>query len=298
MGCGLPRGNAMKAGAIGFGAGVVVGALSAAMILGSLESHEPEVPAFNSRGTLTGSQARDLASVAEANEEVERLRAELGLERELRERLAAKLEFQADTGSDEGLGRATGEEAVATRAGGKAGAGTGQAKPPGAAWFDDGRLEAVGIDPGRIQHIRGAWEAYTMEKLYLSDAQARGEKLTKPQLARRIMQIEQRLREELGDGDYEAVLYATGERNRIVLTDVLESSPAGRSGMQAGDEVLSYDGQRIFQPAGLKLMTFAGEGGESVEVRVLRDGEMHRIFVPRGPLGVRYSAESRPPFPD
>jgi hypothetical protein len=287
----------VKRAAAGFALGLAVGAGLAWLALGpdrDGDGARQRAP----RAAEGQSAPRAAGGAASLSEETRRLRAELALEREMRERLADELALLAPGGAPAEHEGGHSEDVPTPRASDARPPRAGHESAPDKGWFDAARLEALGLDPRRIERIRAGWEAYTMEKLYLTDAQARGETLTKHQRALRHQQIEVQLREDLGDADYEAVLYATAQRNRIVLTDVLETSPAAAAGIQSGDEVLSYDGERIFRPGGLKLMTFAGEPGELVEVRLLRDGELRRVFVARGPLGVRYSAESRAPYLD
>jgi S1-C subfamily serine protease len=90
--------------------------------------------------------------------------------------------------------------------------------------------------------------------------------------------------------------YATSQPNRVILSELLETSPAAVAGLEPGDEVVSYDGQRIFTASALKLLTLAGVPGALTEMRVLRAGEEHRFFVPRGPLGTRLEIASRAPY--
>ncbi|HEM47607.1 MAG TPA: PDZ domain-containing protein, partial [Alphaproteobacteria bacterium] len=90
-------------------------------------------------------------------------------------------------------------------------------------------------------------------------------------------------------------LYASGDRNRVILAELLERSPAAAAGIEPGDELISYDGERVFRAAELKRLTTEGEAGAPVELRVRREGEIVRLFVERGPLGVRLRMETRPP---
>ena len=63
-----------------------------------------------------------------------------------------------------------------------------------------------------------------------------------------------------------------------------------------GDELISYDDERIFRPAEIRNLTSEGSRDEWVEVQVLRDGELRRFFVLRGPIGAQLEFRSRPPF--
>lgn len=107
--------------------------------------------------------------------------------------------------------------------------------------------------------------------------------------------LRDRLRNELGDTRFDAVLYATAQPNRLVVTDVIGGSEADTAGLREGDALLSYDDERIFDYTAIRSATTAGTRGESTELRYVRDGEERRTFVPRGPIGVKLRRESQPP---
>lgn len=94
------------------------------------------------------------------------------------------------------------------------------------------------------------------------------------------------LREELGDEEYERYLQAQGNATAITVRDVIDASPANRAGLLPGDEIVSYDGNRVFGMYELRSMTFSGNPGEDVVVEVVRDGQRMQLVLPRGPLGI------------
>jgi hypothetical protein len=163
----------------------------------------------------------------------------------------------------------------------------GDDEAPSADWFSADKLARLGYSPDEIARIRERWSESVMNELYLGDARARGE--AKPGKKMRMLRgaINLELRADLGDESYDALLYATNQKNRVLITDVLDGSPASEAGIRPGDEVLSYDGNRIFNPFAFKAGTSRGELGEWVAVEVLRGGESYRLFARRGPLGVR-----------
>ncbi len=93
------------------------------------------------------------------------------------------------------------------------------------------------------------------------------------------------LREELGDTEYELYLKANNRQTSVGVSSVMASSPAERAGLQAGDEIVGYDGRRVFSTAELIQRTMAGGDGSAV-VDVTRNGSPLQIVVPRGPIGV------------
>jgi S1-C subfamily serine protease len=104
------------------------------------------------------------------------------------------------------------------------------------------------------------------------------------------MDTQRALRAELGDAEYERYLTATGRPTQVQVMDVLASSNAERAGLQAGDQIVSYAGSRVFDVRELNALTREGSGGESVTVEVRRNGQTVQVQVPRGPLGVSSGA--------
>jgi len=94
------------------------------------------------------------------------------------------------------------------------------------------------------------------------------------------------LRQELGDYEYERYLVANNRPTSVGVGTVLESSPGQVAGLQPGDQIVSYDGQRVFSTVDLNQQTMQGVPGESVVVDFLRDGVPMQVVVPRGPIGI------------
>lgn len=94
------------------------------------------------------------------------------------------------------------------------------------------------------------------------------------------------LRAELGDADYERFLEAMGRSTTVSVAGVLASSPAERSGLMPGDEIVAYNGRRVFDIAELNELTLGGATGESVVVDVRRNGQTFQLVLPRGPIGI------------
>jgi S1-C subfamily serine protease len=49
--------------------------------------------------------------------------------------------------------------------------------------------------------------------------------------------------------------------------------------------IIRYDGSRIFHGEELQRSSTSGKIGESVPVEVLRNGEIVRLYIDRGPMG-------------
>lgn len=107
------------------------------------------------------------------------------------------------------------------------------------------------------------------------------------------------LREKLGDADFEKYLQANGSQASITIREVIGSSPASRAGLRPGDEIVGYDGNRVFSMFELRSKAFDGNPGEDVVVDIERDGQRMQLVLPRGPMGISGSGAnmiSRNPF--
>jgi hypothetical protein len=149
--------------------------------------------------------------------------------------------------------------------------------------FDLGALAESGIGAREIDGIRERWEEAKLEKLGLDDRKARGEDIPSEE---EYAAIEWDMREDLGEEDYDAMLYATNQENRVALRGVLENSVAHRAGLRNGRVVHSCNGQRIFTPAGLLQCTSGGSLGEKIPIEMIANhGKTVQYWIERGPLG-------------
>lgn len=94
------------------------------------------------------------------------------------------------------------------------------------------------------------------------------------------------LRAEIGDAEYEQYLQAINRPTAVSVGSVLESSPGQRAGLQSGDQIVSYNGKRVYDAADLNRQIMLGEPGESVVVDISRDGIPIQVVMPRGPIGI------------
>lgn len=94
------------------------------------------------------------------------------------------------------------------------------------------------------------------------------------------------LRHEIGDVEYEQYLEAYGRSTSVGVGSVLESSPGQRAGLQPGDEIVAYGGERVFSYDDLSQQTMTAEAGQSVLVDIVRDGVSMQIVIEAGPIGI------------
>lgn len=165
-----------------------------------------------------------------------------------------------------------------------------------APWFNrEALLEACG-SASTVAKIENRWEQFEMDKLYLADEAQREGFIKKPKYKKRLGKLRRELRDEYTPGAYDAFLFALARPNRVVVDHVILNSPAGDAGLQRGDIVISYDGERVFELQEFKQETAYGEPGDLVLLDVIRDDEEVVLQVPRGPLGIRMKPRSDPPL--
>ncbi len=156
--------------------------------------------------------------------------------------------------------------------------------------FDEQALVDAGFGEREVRELRGRMESLELERLYLRDRAVREGWIRTPRFVRELGTIDTKasdLRSELGDERYDWLLFASGQNNRVLVQSVLDGSPASEAGLEPGDAILSYGDARLFGAGALRDATTQGRAGETVEVEVVRGDEVMRVFVPRGPLGVR-----------
>jgi serine protease Do len=69
------------------------------------------------------------------------------------------------------------------------------------------------------------------------------------------------------------------QRNGALVSDVVPKSPADKAGIQNGDVVIELDGKPVTDSRHLKLAVARAKPGESVRVKVLRDGSTKSLNV-------------------
>jgi membrane-associated protease RseP (regulator of RpoE activity) len=151
----------------------------------------------------------------------------------------------------------------------------------------EGRIESLvkaGFLPSQAEMILRREEELQMASIQARfDAERSGEPVD--WMANRTLTSDT-LREELGDTDYERYLEANNRSTRIAVSSVIESSPAQTAGLQPGDEIVRYDGERVFSMTDLTRQTMVGAAGETVIVDVMRNGNIMQVVMPRGPVGI------------
>jgi hypothetical protein len=228
--------------------------------------------------------------------EVEQLRAELERQRAANRELSAQVEWMRNElgalasleAAQEQAGAGTAADAGGTD---EATGGEAEGGGPGArsedVWFDDAALAEAGVPPDEIERLREVFERSEMEMIALRNQATREGWLRAQRFHQEVLARRAGLREELGDGSFDLLLYATGRNNRVIVADVLRGSPGERAGLQPGDVLIAYGERRVFHPIELQHATTGGKAGDRVPVWVLRDGERLRLHLEFGPIGAK-----------
>lgn len=151
----------------------------------------------------------------------------------------------------------------------------------------------AGISEEQAVWIQERLDDAELQQLYLRDRATREGWLNKPRYHRerqQYMNAVTSLRGEVDDDVYDRLLYTLGRANRVVVRDTMQNSIAAQYGLQSGDQIVEYAGQRIFNIGELSALVSQGESGVMTLVKVKRDGEIYDIYLPRGPLGIRMNA--------
>ena len=162
--------------------------------------------------------------------------------------------------------------------------------PGTASAFDSEALREAGVSGSEVARLRERWEELQTDRLDLNHRALREGWFSTPRRRNANFLLELAVRRDVGEESYDAMLYASARPNRVVVSDVLSES-----GLEKGDLIRSYAGQRIFRPAELQRISAEGEVGERVEVEVERNGILRRLYLERGPVGALLDQASRPP---
>jgi len=153
------------------------------------------------------------------------------------------------------------------------------------------RLIEAGFSPEQAQSLIDREAQIRMDIMNASyEARRQGERFNPINIQ---LEAQAGLRTELGTDAYERYLEATGQPTSVNVFEVIDNSTGQTAGLQPGDEIVGYNGERVFSLRDLQAQTIAGEPGETVPVDILRDGQPMQIYMPRGPLGITGGGRGR-----
>jgi C-terminal processing protease CtpA/Prc len=144
------------------------------------------------------------------------------------------------------------------------------------------RLIEAGITPDQA-----AWIVQRESEIQMEMLQARYEAM-RGQESQRFFgtTLDTELQAELGEAGYERYLTANGRPTAVGIGNVIPNSPAQEAGLQAGDQIVRYDGERVFSMMDMAGRIMQNEAEGNVVVDIERNGIPMQLVIPRGPLGV------------
>lgn len=142
-------------------------------------------------------------------------------------------------------------------------------------------LVAAGFSEARIAWLRQrTTELQQQLKRDLDERRLQGREVD-PMVAAYAFDDDLQLVEDIGLAEYERYREALGRPMGVAVLEVAEDSIAASAGLRSGDEIVRYDGQRVFNFA--QLNAFArreAAGNAALDFR--RDGREFTVAVPRG----------------
>jgi C-terminal processing protease CtpA/Prc len=144
------------------------------------------------------------------------------------------------------------------------------------------RLIEAGITPDQA-----AWIVQRESEIQMDALQARYEAMRGQENQRFFgSAFDTELQAELGEAGYERYLTANGRPTTIGIGNVLANSPAQEAGLQPGDQIVRYDGERVFSMMDMAGRIMQNEAEGNVVIDIERNGMPMQLVIPRGPLGV------------
>jgi serine protease Do len=81
-----------------------------------------------------------------------------------------------------------------------------------------------------------------------------------------------------------ASIYGLDKARGVIISDVVEDSPAEKAGLKTDDIVLKIDGQKVNGPNMLAARVASKRPGDNVTLTILRDGKQQTITVTLGEM--------------
>jgi serine protease Do len=110
-------------------------------------------------------------------------------------------------------------------------------------------------------------------------------KVTRGYLGVYLQEITDDLKEAMGLPSLEGVL----------ISEVVENTPASRAGIKSGDVIIEFDGEKVKDMASFRINVAATEIGKTVRVKVFRDGREKELKVTLGEMPAEIGAAPQAP---
>ncbi len=150
------------------------------------------------------------------------------------------------------------------------------------------RLLAAGYTMDRIESLRKRTEELAADWIRTEDRLRQQGKADPYEILSHRYDRDIGLRQELGDDEYAKYRQALGRGTGLYVYEPLEGGIAERAGIKSGDEIIAYNGARVFNQG--ELIPLMGKDiplGAPVAVDILRNGQLIRLSAESGDLRIR-----------
>ncbi|WP_346836862.1 PDZ domain-containing protein [Microbulbifer sp. SAOS-129_SWC] len=157
------------------------------------------------------------------------------------------------------------------------------------------RLIDAGLNPDRAEFILQKQERFQFEHMQVAYQYRHLRDKSSAEAAELREQLDiysnprKMFEHELNPQEFELYLEANGGRQEMRVDRVISDTPAAAAGLQPGDKIVSYNGERVFHMGDLRSQIYKVDPGKTVPIEVQRAGSSGTevIYVPSGPLGIQ-----------
>jgi hypothetical protein len=176
--------------------------------------------------------------------------------------------------------------------GGRRGSRRGGAEPV----FDPARVLQLGLSAREAEQLRERHDRAQLDLLAVRDRAEREGWAGTPELREATQAVERELRKDLGEDMYDVMLFGARRSNRVLVRDVFRGSAAEAAGVQPGDLIVGYGGQRVFNGRELRRLIRQSQPGQSTGLQVQRGEQILDLRVAGGPIGAPVRPARRAPL--
>lgn len=156
---------------------------------------------------------------------------------------------------------------------------------------DNDKLLAAGFTAERIGWLRHRGEErHSMALQATYDRQHKGLAIH-PEMY--LFDEDLDLWKDIGEAEYDRYRQALGKPLSVAVKAVQAGSVAERAGVRQDDEVIRYDGNRIYNIDQLKALASETRRDAMVALELRRDGQLVQLSLPGGPAGVEADSMSQ-----
>lgn len=154
--------------------------------------------------------------------------------------------------------------------------------------FSAPALFQLGLSTRDIDYLQDHYNQLRHEKIIIDERAVQQDYVSRSRHTRELGELQDQFRQDVGEQNYDLVLYATSQMNRVQVNGVLRASIGDSFGLETGDVIYRYAEKRIFSPDSLSILTRKTDRSEYITIQVIRHGELVTLTVVGGVLGAKY----------